>query len=96
MYALPIIILVLLLVFRSVVSSLTPLLVSGSGKSSLIFDVVGEQMDHVTGLEQFEEVIIINQTSITKMKRSNIATYTNVFTDIRNGRGESHPTDWLV
>ncbi|KMK76805.1 ATP-binding cassette domain-containing protein [Alkalihalobacillus pseudalcaliphilus] len=58
--------------------------VSGSGKSSLIFDVVGEQMDHVTGLEQFEEVIIINQTSITKMKRSNIATYTNVFTDIRN------------
>ncbi|WP_430786842.1 ATP-binding cassette domain-containing protein [Virgibacillus flavescens] len=57
--------------------------VSGSGKSSLIFDVVGEQASNVSGLDQFEEVITINQTSITKMKRSNVATYTNVFTDIR-------------
>lgn len=30
------------------------------------------------------EIISINQTTITKMKRSNVATYTNVFTDIRN------------
>jgi excinuclease ABC subunit A len=58
--------------------------VSGSGKSSLIFDVLGEETDNVSGLDQFEEIITINQTSISKMKRSNIATYTNAFTDIRN------------
>ncbi|WP_033541313.1 ATP-binding cassette domain-containing protein [Planococcus sp. CAU13] len=58
--------------------------VSGSGKSSLIFDVVGEQAKNVSGLEQFDEVITINQTSISRMKRSNVATYTNLFTDIRN------------
>lgn len=58
--------------------------VSGSGKSSLIFDVLGEQATNVSGLDQFEEVITINQTTISKMKRSNVATYTNVFTDIRN------------
>ena len=58
--------------------------VSGSGKSSLIFDVVGERSENVSGLDQFDEVITINQTSITKMKRSNVATYTNLFTDIRN------------
>ncbi|WP_255584844.1 ATP-binding cassette domain-containing protein [Virgibacillus saliphilus] len=58
--------------------------VSGSGKSSLIFDVVGEQASNVAGLEQFDEIISMNQATITKMKRSNVATYTNVFTDIRN------------
>lgn len=58
--------------------------VSGSGKSSLIFDVVGERMGNVAGLDQFDEVISISQTSISKMKRSNVATYTNLFTDIRN------------
>src|SRR5699024_9663974 len=58
--------------------------VSGSGKSTLIFDVLGEQADNVSGLEQFDELISIDQTTITKMKRSNVATYTNVFTDIRN------------
>ncbi|WP_084243382.1 ATP-binding cassette domain-containing protein [Planomicrobium okeanokoites] len=58
--------------------------VSGSGKSSLIFDVVGERAKSVAGLDQFDEVISISQTSISKMKRSNVATYTNLFTDIRN------------
>lgn len=58
--------------------------VSGSGKSSLIFDVVGERVGNVSGLDQFDEIITINQTSISKMKRSNVATYTNLFTDIRN------------
>lgn len=58
--------------------------VSGSGKSSLIFDVVGERARTVLGLDQFDEVITINQTSISKMKRSNVATYTNLFTEIRN------------
>src|SRR5699024_10233695 len=58
--------------------------VSGSGKSSLIFDMVGEEANNVFGLDQFDEIITINQMTITKMKRSNVATYTNVFTDIRN------------
>src|SRR5699024_9623062 len=57
---------------------------SGSGKSSLIFDVLGEGTDKVSGLEQFGEVISITQSTITKMKRSNVATYTDVFTDIRH------------
>ncbi len=58
--------------------------VSGSGKSSLLFDVVGQEANNVSGLDQFDEIITINQTTISKMKRSNVATYTNIFTDIRN------------
>ncbi|MBG9979450.1 ATP-binding cassette domain-containing protein [Facklamia lactis] len=57
--------------------------VSGSGKSSLVFDVLAEQNTNVTGLDPFQEIISINQATITKMKRSNVATYTNVFTFIR-------------
>ncbi|MFA5114109.1 MAG: excinuclease ABC subunit UvrA [Candidatus Margulisiibacteriota bacterium] len=72
--------------------------VSGSGKSSLINDILynalakkfyrslekaGEH-DAITGLENIDKVIIIDQTPIGRTPRSNPATYTGVFDHIRN------------
>ncbi len=70
--------------------------VSGSGKSSLIFGVLAEAADacfhqpkksrnpDISGLEHLDDVIIINQQSIGRSSRSNAATYTDLFTDIRD------------
>ena len=72
--------------------------VSGSGKSSLInetlFPIVYNKINKsdmpegkhksVEGLENIDKVINIDQSPIGKTPRSNPATYTNVFTDIRN------------
>lgn len=70
--------------------------VSGSGKSSLIFGVVAEAAEayfhqtkksrspHVTGLENLNDAIVINQQSIGRSNRSNAATYTDLFSDIRD------------
>ncbi len=70
--------------------------VSGSGKSSLIFEVLAEATDtyfhqpkkgenpNISGLEHLDDVIIINQQSIGRSSRSNAATYTDLFTDIRD------------
>src|SRR5690625_1747026 len=65
--------------------------VSGSGKSSLVFEVLAKGkdkiqngFDRVTGLEKFEQIIIVGQSPLSRMKRSNIATYIDVFTPIRN------------
>ena len=71
--------------------------VSGSGKSSLVSETLfpavynalnGDILPQgihksVTGLEQIDKVINIDQTPIGKTPRSNPATYTGVFTDIR-------------
>lgn len=71
--------------------------VSGSGKSSLIFDVldraarrrfngsteaVGEH-DSIEGWEGIERVVTVDQAPIGRVPRSNAATYTEVFTPIR-------------
>lgn len=61
---------------------------SGSGKSTLIFEVLAnkehpEYTNLVSGLEQFDQVVEIEQSAITKMKRSNVATYSDVYTEIR-------------
>jgi len=71
--------------------------VSGSGKSSLIEDVLykgirkilygskdepGEH-DAILGLEEINKVIVIDQSPIGRTPRSNPATYTNSFTYIR-------------
>jgi excinuclease ABC subunit A len=37
----------------------------------------------ISGTEKFDQMITIEQSAITKMKRSNIATYSEVYTDIR-------------
>lgn len=65
--------------------------VSGSGKSSLVFnalakgnDKIRDGFEKVTGLEHFHEMIIVGQSPLSRMKRSNIATYIDVFTPIRN------------
>ncbi|MCI9406555.1 MAG: excinuclease ABC subunit UvrA [Oscillospiraceae bacterium] len=72
--------------------------VSGSGKSSLINEILykrlagdlngtrvrpGKHQD-ILGIEQLDKVIEINQSPIGRTPRSNPATYTGVFTDIRN------------
>jgi excinuclease ABC subunit A len=64
--------------------------VSGSGKSTLVFEVLaaaGGQKhttnNRVSGLEQFDQIVTIEQAAITRMKRSNVATYSEVYTEIR-------------
>jgi excinuclease ABC subunit A len=71
--------------------------VSGSGKSSLIFDILdvaarqklngaseipGEH-DSITGWEHIDKVITIDQAHIGRIPRSNAATYSDTFTPIR-------------
>ncbi|PPA71004.1 excinuclease ABC subunit UvrA [Jeotgalibacillus proteolyticus] len=66
--------------------------VSGSGKSSLVFDLLAhytqkgrvEGCEKVSGFEEIENIITVNQSPLTRMQRSNVATYTDVFTLIRN------------
>ncbi len=59
--------------------------VSGSGKSSLVFDVI-EKNSHaakISGLEHLSQIIKIDQAPIGRQSRSNIATYSEVFSLIR-------------
>ena len=71
--------------------------VSGSGKSSLVNEILFKQLSSdlngarplpvrckkITGVEFLDKVIDINQSPIGRTPRSNPATYTGVFTDIR-------------
>ena len=71
--------------------------VSGSGKSSLINEILYKNLanelnnakksvgkfDKILGLEYLDKVIDIDQSPIGRTPRSNPATYTGVFTDIR-------------
>jgi excinuclease ABC subunit A len=71
--------------------------VSGSGKSTLVNDTLyhalarhlygsqAEPAEHesITGLEHFDKVIAVDQAPIGRTPRSNPATYTGVFTPIR-------------
>lgn len=59
---------------------------SGSGKSTLVFEVLADRHGgaEIAGLEQFERVVTIEQAAITRMKRSNVATYSGLYTLIRN------------
>ncbi len=71
--------------------------VSGSGKSSLINDIVAKELsarlmrantvpgrhDEVKGIEHLDKVIVIDQSPIGRTPRSNPATYTGLFTPIR-------------
>ena len=71
--------------------------VSGSGKSSLINEILYKNLanelngakksvgkfDKILGLEHLDKVIDIDQSPIGRTPRSNPATYTGVFTDIR-------------
>lgn len=71
--------------------------VSGSGKSSLINDILAKELqarlmraqltpgrhDEVEGIKQLDKVIVIDQSPIGRTPRSNPATYTGLFTPIR-------------
>ncbi len=72
--------------------------VSGSGKSTLVIDILGKALAKhfyrakdepaahktITGLEHIDKVITIDQSPIGRTPRSNPATYTSVFTAIRD------------
>ncbi len=72
--------------------------VSGSGKSSLVNDILAKRLSQVfhhaqepagkhmeiQGLKYLDKVIDIDQSPIGRTPRSNPATYTGVFTDIRD------------
>lgn len=71
--------------------------VSGSGKSSLVMDIFANSLlrhfglmsdepgrcRSIKGMDQLDKAIIIDQSPIGKTPHSNIATYTGVFTFIR-------------
>jgi excinuclease ABC subunit A len=71
--------------------------VSGSGKSTLVNDTLyatvarklynshaePEPVDEITGLDAFDKVINVDQSPIGRTPRSNPATYTGMFTPIR-------------
>lgn len=71
--------------------------VSGSGKSSLINDILGKELSarlmrsntvpgkhqDIKGIEHLDKVINIDQSPIGRTPRSNPATYTGLFTPIR-------------
>ncbi|MCP5007331.1 MAG: excinuclease ABC subunit UvrA [Planctomycetes bacterium] len=72
--------------------------VSGSGKSTLVNHILHKALmkelygsrltpgkfDKITGIEKIDKVIDIDQSPIGRTPRSNPATYTNLFTHIRN------------
>ena len=72
--------------------------VSGSGKSSLVNEILYKKLgvelnrmkahpgkhDGIDGMEYLDKVIAIDQSPIGRTPRSNPATYTNLFNDIRN------------
>lgn len=71
--------------------------VSGSGKSTLINDILAKELsarlhrshavsgehDNIEGIDFLDKVIVIDQSAIGRTPRSNPATYTGVFTQIR-------------
>jgi excinuclease ABC subunit A len=67
--------------------------VSGSGKSTLLFDVLAASYrekgqpigcERITGWEAVGQLVTVDQSPLPRMKRSNIATYTEVYTHLRN------------
>lgn len=78
--------------------------VSGSGKSTLINDTLypkaaaelngantsPKDHDEITGLEHFDKVVDIDQSPIGRTPRSNPATYTGLFTPIRELFANTH------
>lgn len=71
--------------------------VSGSGKSTLVNDILAKELsarlhraqtvpgqhENIEGINQLDKAIVIDQSAIGRTPRSNPATYTGVFTAIR-------------
>jgi excinuclease ABC subunit A len=78
--------------------------VSGSGKSTLVNDILFKTLSHyfygsrekpgkhsnISGLDQIDKVIGIDQSPIGRTPRSNAATYVNAFTPIRELFAKTH------
>ena len=72
--------------------------VSGSGKSTLINEILSKELsarlmranqvpgrhDEIAGIEHLDKIIVIDQSPIGRTPRSNPATYTGLFTPIRD------------
>ncbi len=72
--------------------------VSGSGKSTLVLDILGKELSRsfyrakvypgehkaIKGTEHIDKVVAVDQSPIGRTPRSNPATYTGVFTAIRD------------
>ncbi|MGN1307507.1 MAG: excinuclease ABC subunit UvrA [Faecousia sp.] len=72
--------------------------VSGSGKSSLVNEIIAKRLlgklngarvrpgkhDRMEGIKNLDKVIVIDQSPIGRTPRSNPATYTGLFSDIRD------------
>jgi len=71
--------------------------VSGSGKSTLVHEVIMrayerrrsgniEELQHsqVSGFEQVEQVLLVDQTPLAKSPRANIATYSGIWDTVRD------------
>jgi len=72
--------------------------VSGSGKSTLVLDILGNALlrhfyrakaqpgahKAITGIDLLDKVVMVDQTPIGRTPRSNPATYTGIFTVIRD------------
>lgn len=72
--------------------------VSGSGKSTLVLDILSRALAHyfygakdpigahkkIDGMEQVDKIVSVDQSPIGRTPRSNPATYTGVFTAIRD------------
>lgn len=72
--------------------------VSGSGKSTVVNDILAKELSHrlhranavagrhddIEGVKSLDKVIVIDQSAIGRTPRSNPATYTGVFTQIRD------------
>ncbi len=71
--------------------------VSGSGKSTLVNDILAKELsahlhrshdvpgrhESIEGIEQLDKIIVIDQSPIGRTPRSNPATYTGIFTPVR-------------
>lgn len=71
--------------------------VSGSGKSTLVNDILAKELlarlhhahtvpgrhDGIDGISQLDKIIVIDQSPIGRTPRSNPATYTGIFTQVR-------------
>ena len=71
--------------------------VSGSGKSTLVNEILSKELlarkhraqtvpgkhDEISGIEKLDKAIVIDQSAIGRTPRSNPATYTGIFTQIR-------------
>jgi excinuclease ABC subunit A len=78
--------------------------VSGSGKSTLVNDILFKALSHyfygsrekpgkhsnISGLDQVDKIIGIDQSPIGRTPRSNAATYVNAFTPIRELFAKTH------